>query len=247
MNNLVCVIDTLERHRVARMWTNEAVAREVLAELDIDPEGEASHATRIPVDPLIAEGDVLAAEALAKQAVEQAQAARAAFEKPRLLSEAGLLAAEAAAKDASDKVAAARADFENARRGNPRRDGEGYQQGPGLTYGQAGGEADRGEAQQAQADAMRTTRDAPGKRGTDPLPTEADEAERQAQMNASNKATADRFQAEEAERVRVSEAEQAQRVIDEKRLADEAETRRVAMEAGKNADTDRLAGKVEEV
>jgi hypothetical protein len=80
MNNLEAVIATLFRHREARGWTDEAVAADVLAQLGLDPAGEATHATPA-VDPnLITEDEVVAAETAAQEAVDKAKAARAALE-----------------------------------------------------------------------------------------------------------------------------------------------------------------------
>jgi hypothetical protein len=40
MNNLECVISVLERHREARRWADEAVARDLLAALGLDEKAE---------------------------------------------------------------------------------------------------------------------------------------------------------------------------------------------------------------
>lgn len=79
MNNLECVMNILAAHREARMWTDEAVARDVMVQLGLDAEGEAAHATPV-IMPGITEDEVKAHEAAAKEATDKAEAARAAFE-----------------------------------------------------------------------------------------------------------------------------------------------------------------------
>jgi hypothetical protein len=78
MNNLECVIRVLESHREARRWADEAVAHDLLAQLDLDPTGEAKKAAPI-VSPDITEAEVLAHEAAAKEATDKARAAREAL------------------------------------------------------------------------------------------------------------------------------------------------------------------------
>ena len=49
MNNMECAVRCLESHREARGWTDSAVATDLLAQLGLDPEGEAKNAV-VPVD-----------------------------------------------------------------------------------------------------------------------------------------------------------------------------------------------------
>lgn len=49
MTNLERVVAVLERHREARRWADEAVARDLLAELGVDVDGRVLTATE--VDP----------------------------------------------------------------------------------------------------------------------------------------------------------------------------------------------------
>lgn len=79
MNNYDCAVAVLVAHREARQWTDEAVARDLLAQLDVDPVGEAKNAKPV-VAADISEDEVLAHEAAAKEAVDKAKAAREALE-----------------------------------------------------------------------------------------------------------------------------------------------------------------------
>jgi hypothetical protein len=76
MNNMECAIACLTAHREARGWTDQAVAADLLAQLGLDPEGEAKNAV-VPHDPtMITEDEVVAHETAAKEAVDKAKAAR---------------------------------------------------------------------------------------------------------------------------------------------------------------------------
>jgi hypothetical protein len=79
MNNLECVVSVLAAHREARMWNDVAVAADVVAQLELDPAGEAKNAKPVTM-PGITEDEVLAHETAAKDAVAKAEAARAALE-----------------------------------------------------------------------------------------------------------------------------------------------------------------------
>jgi hypothetical protein len=77
MNNHEAVVATLARHREARQWSDDAVARDLMQQLDLNPTGEASKA-RLLVDPaLITEDEVVAHETAAKVAHQKATEARA--------------------------------------------------------------------------------------------------------------------------------------------------------------------------
>lgn len=78
MNNHECVIRVLTSHREARGWTDEAVCSDLLAQLGLDPADEAKNAAPA-VDPGISEDEVRSLEAVAKEATDKAEAARAAF------------------------------------------------------------------------------------------------------------------------------------------------------------------------
>jgi hypothetical protein len=79
MTNLECAIAVLTTHREARKWADEAVAQDLLAQLGLDPGGDAKDAVT-PVDPsLVTEAEVVAAETAAKEATDKAQAARDAL------------------------------------------------------------------------------------------------------------------------------------------------------------------------
>jgi hypothetical protein len=78
MNNMECIVAVLTAHREARSWTDEAVAMDLVAQLDLDPVGEAKNAKPV-VAPGITEDEVLAHEAAAKEAVAKATAAREAL------------------------------------------------------------------------------------------------------------------------------------------------------------------------
>jgi hypothetical protein len=79
MTNLECTIAILASHREARRWTDEAVALDVLAQLGLDPAGDAAHASPIINPQQITEDEVVAAEAAAKEAADKARAAREAL------------------------------------------------------------------------------------------------------------------------------------------------------------------------
>jgi hypothetical protein len=79
MTNLECAIAVLALHREERRWTDEAVAADLLAKLDIDPAAEAAHAV-VVAGPVVSEDEVIAAEAAAKEAADKALATREAFE-----------------------------------------------------------------------------------------------------------------------------------------------------------------------
>lgn len=78
MNNRECVIAVLASHREARHWTDESVADDLLAQLDIDPAAKAKKAVP-PAASGISEDEVIAHEAAAQQALDKAVAARAAL------------------------------------------------------------------------------------------------------------------------------------------------------------------------
>lgn len=79
MNNFDCAVAVMKAHREARNWTDEDVARDLVAQLGLDPAGEAANAK--PVIPAgITEDEVVAHENAAKEAVAKAEAARAALE-----------------------------------------------------------------------------------------------------------------------------------------------------------------------
>lgn len=77
--NAECVVSILATHRDARMWTDEAVADDILRQLDLDPTAEAKNATPAAL-PGITEDEVIAHEAAAKEAVDKAKAARKALD-----------------------------------------------------------------------------------------------------------------------------------------------------------------------
>jgi hypothetical protein len=80
MTNLECVMYALAKHREARQWSDEAVALDLLAQLGVDPGGDAAHAAPL-VDPsLVTEDQVVAAERTAQEALEKAKNARAALD-----------------------------------------------------------------------------------------------------------------------------------------------------------------------
>jgi hypothetical protein len=108
MNNREAVIAVLVSHREARAWTDEAVADDLLKQLDLKPTGEAKKA--IPaVDPsLVTEAEVVAHEAAAKEAIEKARVARATLnaqaeteDKARLDAAADQAKSAQAARDAA--------------------------------------------------------------------------------------------------------------------------------------------------
>lgn len=79
MNFYECIVSVLRAHREARQWNDEAVAHDLLRQLDLDPVAEAVKARPV-VQPGITEDEVLAQEAAAKEAVAKATAAREALE-----------------------------------------------------------------------------------------------------------------------------------------------------------------------
>lgn len=79
MNNQECVVAVLASHREARQWTDEAVAIDLLAQLGLDPQGDAAHASPIINQSTITEDEVVAAENAAKEATDKAKAAREAL------------------------------------------------------------------------------------------------------------------------------------------------------------------------
>lgn len=107
--NLECVVNVLAAHREARHWTDEAAAADVVAQLGLDPAGEAKNAAPV-VSPGITEDEVLAHEAAAKEAVDKATAARAALEAqkdPDAAAKAQADADAAAEQARADEAAAA--------------------------------------------------------------------------------------------------------------------------------------------
>lgn len=48
MNNLTCAIGILAKHREARHWTDEDVAADLVAQLGLDPAGDAKNAAPGP-------------------------------------------------------------------------------------------------------------------------------------------------------------------------------------------------------
>ena len=69
MSNFTAVVDVLFRHREARQWSDEAVARDVLAILGVDPDGGngielavvAEVEAAAPVAPVVEENAVIPA------------------------------------------------------------------------------------------------------------------------------------------------------------------------------------------
>lgn len=82
MNNMECAVAVLAAHRAGGQWTDEAVARDMLAQLDVDPVGNAAKARPV-VMPGITEDEVRAQEAAAEEAVAKARAAREALDAQR--------------------------------------------------------------------------------------------------------------------------------------------------------------------
>jgi len=76
--NLECAVSVLSGHREARQWTDEAVAADLVAQLGLDPAGEAKNAKPV-VMPGITEDEVVAHETAAKEAADKAKAARDAL------------------------------------------------------------------------------------------------------------------------------------------------------------------------
>jgi hypothetical protein len=80
MNNLECAVRVLAMHREARKWSDEAVAADMLAQLGLEVDGDAAHASPVINPSSITEGEVVAAEVAARDAVDRAKAARAALD-----------------------------------------------------------------------------------------------------------------------------------------------------------------------
>lgn len=80
MNNQECVVAVLASHREARQWNDETVAIDLLAQLGLDPQGDAAHASPIINQSTITEDEVVAAENAAKEATDKAKAAREALD-----------------------------------------------------------------------------------------------------------------------------------------------------------------------
>jgi hypothetical protein len=94
MNNMECIVAVLASHREARAWNDEAVAMDLVAQLGLDPVGDAKNAR--PVVPVgITEEEVAAHEAAAQLALDKAKAARAEL-NARAQEEANAAAAVAA-------------------------------------------------------------------------------------------------------------------------------------------------------
>jgi hypothetical protein len=83
MNNRECALAVLTKHREGRAWTDEAVADELLAQLDLDPTAVAEKAS------LVTEEQAAAAEAAAKAAADKATSLRQAVKKPGQTEVAG--------------------------------------------------------------------------------------------------------------------------------------------------------------
>ena len=107
ITNLEAAIAVLRRHREARKWNDEAVAHEMMAYLDVAPDGKADKAP-VMVDPnLVTEEDTVAAEEAAKLAVDKASSMRGEINKrARAEDDAKAEAAVAHAKAARDEDAA---------------------------------------------------------------------------------------------------------------------------------------------
>jgi hypothetical protein len=112
MTNLECAVLVLASHREGRKWTDEAVSADLLAQLGLDPAGEAKNAAPI-VSPDITEAEVLAHEAAAKEAVDKAHAARDA------LNAQAEAEAKAKAEVAADQAKAAKDARESAKEDHP--------------------------------------------------------------------------------------------------------------------------------
>jgi hypothetical protein len=67
MTNIEMAIAILAKHREARMWADDVVAADMLAQLGVDPTGIVQ----------MTEAEVVAAEAVAKEAADRAAAYRA--------------------------------------------------------------------------------------------------------------------------------------------------------------------------
>jgi hypothetical protein len=116
--NVECVVNVLAAHREARQWSDAAVATDLVAQLGLDPAGNAAKAAPV-VPPGITEDEVLAHETAAKDAVAKAEASRAALKAQRAGDAVGQTPLQAAARrfglppdstqaqiDAADKAAA---------------------------------------------------------------------------------------------------------------------------------------------
>ena len=102
MNNTECAVAVIARHREARTWTDVAVAANLLAELGLDPNGNAAHATANVDARRVTEDQVAAAEGVAHQHAETAAALRARLDE----QEAPARAAEAETKRQRDLATA---------------------------------------------------------------------------------------------------------------------------------------------
>jgi hypothetical protein len=108
MTNLQAVIAILAAHREGRKWTDEAVAADLVAQLGLDPAGDAKNAAPV-IDPGITEAEVVAHEQAAQDAVDKAVAARNTLNAQQ--DEKDSVEAEVKAKadaDAKDAVTAKR-------------------------------------------------------------------------------------------------------------------------------------------
>lgn len=83
MNNHDCIVAVLVAHREARHWTDEEVAHDLVAQLGLDPVGDAANAKPV-IMPGITEDEVVAHETAAQQAVDKARAAREALEAQKV-------------------------------------------------------------------------------------------------------------------------------------------------------------------
>jgi hypothetical protein len=102
ITNLEAAEAVLAAHREARQWTDAAVAADLVAQLGLDPAGEAKNAKPV-VMPGITEDEVIAHETAAKEAADKAKAARDALNAQK--AEAAKPAADAAAQVARDETA----------------------------------------------------------------------------------------------------------------------------------------------
>ena len=102
--NLECAVSVLSGHREARQWTDEAVAADLVAQLGLDPAGEAKNAKPV-VMPGITEDEVVAHETAAKEAADKAKAARDALNAQKAEAAKPAADAEKAAQVARDETA----------------------------------------------------------------------------------------------------------------------------------------------
>lgn len=109
VNNYDCAVAVLAAHRAMMNWTDEDVARDLVAQLGLDPVGEAKNARPV-VAAGITEDEVLAHEAAAQAAVDKAKAARAELDAQA--QEEANAKAEAAATQAEALKASMAADAE---------------------------------------------------------------------------------------------------------------------------------------